>query len=63
MSPKIILGCKDSVNLKCPDLVCHSRLAPLAFHRLLSFAGKWECWEGLTEKEELDQEPLPGQGI
>lgn len=52
MSPKIILGCKDSVNLKRPDLDCHSIL-PLALHWLLPFAGNRGVlgrtdWEGRT---------------
>ena len=39
MSPKIILWCKDSMNLKCPDLLCKSDLTALASHSLLFFAG------------------------
>lgn len=39
MSPKIILWCKDSMNLKCPDLLCKSDLTALASHAHLFFAG------------------------
>lgn len=63
MSPKIILWCIDSMNLKCPDLLCKSDLTSLASHSLFFFAGSMGVSGRTHGKKEFEQGQLSVQGF